>query len=136
MGEKKACNCLLLKVNQIGTVTESIAAHQLAKASGWGTMVSHRSGETEDSFIADLVVGLSTTRSKLVLLAALSACLSTTRSCALKRSWALRPSLPGRVSATRCRIYPFYDILLMKSNLFSGMCGILKDMVFIVSLCW
>lgn len=58
--EKKACNCLLLKVNQIGSVTESIRAHQLAKANGWGTMVSHRSGETEDTFIADLVVGLST----------------------------------------------------------------------------
>jgi len=58
--ERKSCNCLLLKVNQIGTVTEAIKAHQLAKASGWGTMVSHRSGETEDSFIADLVVGLST----------------------------------------------------------------------------
>lgn len=58
--EKKACNCLLLKVNQIGTVTESIQAHLLAKSNGWGTMVSHRSGETEDSFIADLVVGLST----------------------------------------------------------------------------
>lgn len=58
--EKKACNCLLLKVNQIGTVTESIQAHLLAKANGWGTMVSHRSGETEDTFIADLVVGLST----------------------------------------------------------------------------
>ncbi|CAH1185180.1 unnamed protein product [Phyllotreta striolata] len=58
--EKKACNCLLLKVNQIGTVTESIEAHLLAKANGWGTMVSHRSGETEDTFIADLVVGLST----------------------------------------------------------------------------
>ncbi|EDV57371.2 uncharacterized protein Dere_GG24579, isoform B [Drosophila erecta] len=58
--EKKACNCLLLKVNQIGTVTESIAAHLLAKQNGWGTMVSHRSGETEDSFIGDLVVGLST----------------------------------------------------------------------------
>ncbi|KAK6617850.1 hypothetical protein RUM43_014079 [Polyplax serrata] len=58
--EKKACNCLLLKVNQIGTVTESIRAHKLAKSNGWGTMVSHRSGETEDSFIADLVVGLST----------------------------------------------------------------------------
>lgn len=40
--EKKACNCLLLKVNQIGTVTESIRAHQLAKKNGWGTMVSHR----------------------------------------------------------------------------------------------
>ena len=58
--ERKACNCLLLKVNQIGSVTESIAAHKLAKENGWGTMVSHRSGETEDSFIADLVVGLST----------------------------------------------------------------------------
>ncbi|XP_066252481.1 enolase [Euwallacea similis] len=58
--EKKACNCLLLKVNQIGSVTESIRAHQLAKQNGWGTMVSHRSGETEDTFIADLVVGLST----------------------------------------------------------------------------
>ncbi|XP_057662202.1 enolase-like [Diorhabda carinulata] len=55
-----ACNCLLLKVNQIGSVTESIQAHQLAKSNGWGTMVSHRSGETEDTFIADLVVGLST----------------------------------------------------------------------------
>lgn len=58
--EKKCCNCLLLKVNQIGTVSESIKAHLLAKSNGWGTMVSHRSGETEDTFIADLVVGLST----------------------------------------------------------------------------
>jgi len=58
--DKKACNCLLLKVNQIGSVTESIRAHNLAKKNGWGTMVSHRSGETEDTFIADLVVGLST----------------------------------------------------------------------------
>ncbi|XP_047492730.1 enolase isoform X2 [Penaeus chinensis] len=58
--EKKACNCLLLKVNQIGSVTESIDAHLLAKKNGWGTMVSHRSGETEDCFIADLVVGLCT----------------------------------------------------------------------------
>ncbi|KAF7275315.1 hypothetical protein GWI33_011874 [Rhynchophorus ferrugineus] len=58
--EKDACNCLLLKVNQIGTITEAIKAHLLAKKSGWGTMVSHRSGETEDTLIADLVVGLST----------------------------------------------------------------------------
>lgn len=58
--DKNACNCLLLKVNQIGSVTESIAAHNLAKKNGWGTMVSHRSGETEDCFIADLVVGLAT----------------------------------------------------------------------------
>lgn len=58
--DKDACNCLLLKVNQIGTVTEAIRAHLLSKQNGWGTMVSHRSGETEDTFIADLVVGLST----------------------------------------------------------------------------
>jgi len=58
--DKKACNALLLKVNQIGSVTESIRAHQMAKDQGWGTMVSHRSGETEDCFIADLVVGLGT----------------------------------------------------------------------------
>merc|ERR1712117_81298 len=50
--DKKACNGLLLKVNQIGSVTEAIKAHNMAKAQGWGTMVSHRSGETEDCFIA------------------------------------------------------------------------------------
>ncbi|XP_072497423.1 beta-enolase isoform X3 [Notamacropus eugenii] len=58
--EKRACNCLLLKVNQIGSVTESIQACKLAQTNGWGVMVSHRSGETEDTFIADLVVGLCT----------------------------------------------------------------------------
>merc|ERR1711920_512297 len=56
----QACNALLLKVNQIGSITESIDAANLAMRSGWGVMVSHRSGETEDSFIADLVVGLRT----------------------------------------------------------------------------
>ena len=58
--ERKACNALLLKVNQIGSVTESIQACQLSQENGWGVMVSHRSGETEDTFIADLVVGLCT----------------------------------------------------------------------------
>ncbi|CAK4624072.1 hypothetical protein LEN26_006347 [Aphanomyces euteiches] len=56
----KACNALLLKVNQIGSVTESVQAVKDAKAAGWGVMTSHRSGETEDSYIADLAVGLST----------------------------------------------------------------------------
>jgi len=58
--EKKACNALLLKVNQIGSVTESIKAAKLSMDNGWGVMCSHRSGETEDSFIADMVVGLGT----------------------------------------------------------------------------
>uniref|UniRef100_A0A8C9TK75 phosphopyruvate hydratase n=1 Tax=Scleropages formosus TaxID=113540 RepID=A0A8C9TK75_SCLFO len=57
---EKACNCLLLKVNQIGTVTESLQACKMAQSNSWGVMVSHRSGETEDTFIADLVVGLCT----------------------------------------------------------------------------
>lgn len=56
--EKKACSALLLKVNQIGTLSESIQAAQDSYKAGWGVMVSHRSGETEDTFIADLSVGL------------------------------------------------------------------------------
>merc|ERR1712039_520365 len=58
--DDKACNALLLKVNQIGTVTESINAVKLCKTNGWGVMCSHRSGETEDATIADLAVGLCT----------------------------------------------------------------------------
>merc|ERR1712032_1128687 len=49
----KACNALLLKVNQIGSITEAIEASNMSQQAGWGVMVSHRSGETEDSFIAD-----------------------------------------------------------------------------------
>ena len=56
--ELKACNTLLLKVNQIGSVSEAIEAFKLAKKAKWKVMVSHRSGETEDSFIADLAVGV------------------------------------------------------------------------------
>merc|ERR1711879_109986 len=58
--DDKACNALLLKVNQIGSVSESIEAVAMSKGAGWGVMASHRSGETEDSFIADLAVGLGT----------------------------------------------------------------------------
>ena len=56
--ELKSCNALLLKVNQIGTLTESIQAAKDSYAAGWAVMVSHRSGETEDVTIADIVVGL------------------------------------------------------------------------------
>ena len=57
---EKACNALLCKVNQIGTLTEAIAAVEMAKRAGWTAIVSHRSGETEDATIADLVVALNT----------------------------------------------------------------------------
>lgn len=56
----KACNALLLKVNQIGSITEAIQAVKDSKKAGWGVMTSHRSGETEDTYIADLAVGLCT----------------------------------------------------------------------------
>ncbi len=57
---EKSCNCLLLKVNQIGTLTEALEAAELARKNKWKVMVSHRSGETADTFIADLVVALGT----------------------------------------------------------------------------
>jgi enolase len=60
----RAANALLLKVNQIGTVTESIDAARMATDNDWNVVVSHRSGETEDTFIADLVVGLDAGQSK------------------------------------------------------------------------
>ena len=56
--EKNLCNGLILKPNQIGTITEALAAAKLAKSYGWKIMVSHRSGETNDDFIADLAVGI------------------------------------------------------------------------------
>jgi len=58
--DEKAGNCLLLKVNQIGSLTEAINAAKMAFENGFNVMVSHRSGETEDSFISDLAVGLCT----------------------------------------------------------------------------
>jgi enolase len=56
----KASNSILIKPNQIGTLTETIAAIKMAQEAGWTAVVSHRSGETEDTTIADLAVGLNT----------------------------------------------------------------------------
>ncbi len=63
--DQKLCNSLLLKINQIGTLTESFQAARVAIDAGWTVMVSHRSGETEDSFIADLAVALGCGQIKL-----------------------------------------------------------------------
>jgi len=57
--EQGVGNSILIKLNQIGTVTETLEAIELAKSAGYTTVISHRSGETEDSFIADLAVGVS-----------------------------------------------------------------------------
>ncbi|KAL9274597.1 Cytosolic enolase 3-like protein, partial [Drosera capensis] len=58
--QDSTCNALLLKVNHVGTVSEAIEAVKLAKDAQWGVSISHGSGETEDTFIADLSVGLAT----------------------------------------------------------------------------
>jgi enolase len=58
--DEKACNAILVKVNQIGTLTEAIDAVQLARENGMNAIISHRSGETEDTTISHLVVGLAT----------------------------------------------------------------------------
>ncbi|OPX71402.1 MAG: Enolase [Methanoregulaceae archaeon PtaB.Bin152] len=58
--QEGVANAVLIKLNQIGTVTETIAAIELAHSQGWGAMVSHRSGETVDSFIADFTVAMGT----------------------------------------------------------------------------
>jgi enolase len=61
---EKSANCLLLKVNQIGTVSEAMQAAAFAEKNGWKIMVSHRSGETSDTFIADLAVGIGCSQIK------------------------------------------------------------------------
>lgn len=58
--QKKIANAILIKLNQIGTVTETIEAVEMARKSGYASVVSHRSGETEDTFIADFVVAMGT----------------------------------------------------------------------------
>lgn len=57
--EKNVANAILIKLNQIGTLTETLDAIEMAKMAAYGTIISHRSGETEDSFIADLAVGMN-----------------------------------------------------------------------------
>ena len=101
---QKACNALLLKVNQIGSVTESIQACTMAQKAGWGVMVSHRSGETEDTFIADLVVGLCTGQVRMTA----HSCKSQPHSCfyfkwfhfLIDQDWS---ALPQRAS---CEVQP------------------------------
>jgi hypothetical protein len=109
---------LLLKVNQIGTITEAIQAAKDAYGAGWGVMVSHRSGETEDVTIADISVGLRCGQivslnyhviilrapfvtdhyRNPVLHAVVSDLPNSTRFCASKKNWERTPSTPAKAS--------------------------------------
>ena len=79
-------NSILVKVNQIGTLTETLEAMRLAASAGYTSIVSHRSGETEDAFIADLAVATNAGRSRPGRPAAPIASQNTTNCCALKKN--------------------------------------------------
>jgi len=98
--EEKAANAILIKVNQIGSLTETIAAVKMAHDAGWKAVMSHRSGETEDTTISHLAVGLNTGqiktgRLKLEALAAPTEWLNITNSFASKKSLAMKHTLPA-----------------------------------------
>ena len=90
--DKKIANSILIKFNQIGTLTETLEAIQMAKAAGYTAVISHRSGETEDSTIADLAVGTSAGQIKTGSCAVPIACPSTTNCCASKSNWQVKLS--------------------------------------------
>ena len=86
---------MLVKVNQIGSLTETLDAVDLAHRTGFSCMMSHRSGETEDTTIADLAVATTAVRSRPAPRPAATGSPSTTSSCGSRRSSPTRPCTPG-----------------------------------------
>ena len=84
---EKAGNVILIKVNQIGTLSETMDAIYQAKQAGFGVIISHRSGETEDSFIADLSVASNAGQIKTARFPVLTGWPNITSSCVSKKSW-------------------------------------------------
>ena len=99
---RKVANSILIKVNQIGTLTETVEAVLMAQKAGYGTVISHRSGETEDSFIADLAVALNAgqiktgSASRSERIAKYNQLLRLEESLGAKSSYAGRSVLKGR----------------------------------------
>ena len=98
--EQKLANAVLIKPNQIGTLTETIEAVRAAQAAGWSAVLSHRSGETEDSTIADLAVAPGCAQIKAGAPAAASARQSTTVCSPLNRNSAGNARYAGRAAFT------------------------------------
>ncbi len=96
--DEHVANSILIKVNQIGTLTETIEAIQLATRNGYTSISSHRSGETEDSTIADLAVALSTGQIKTGAPRGPIGSPSTISCCGSRKNWARRPDMPARCS--------------------------------------
>ncbi|GAB4008816.1 hypothetical protein GCM10029992_66150 [Glycomyces albus] len=93
--EEKSANGLLVKVNQIGSLTETTDAVDMAHRAGFGCMMSHRSGETEDTTIADLAVAMGTGQIKTGAPPAASASPSTTSCCASRKTSTTPPATPA-----------------------------------------
>ena len=85
--ERNVANAILVKVNQIGTLTEAVEAIELAQKSGYRAIVSHRSGETEDTTIADLAVAFNTGRSRPARRAGESVWQNTISFCGSRKRW-------------------------------------------------
>ena len=92
---ERSANSVLIKVNQIGTLTETLEAVAMASSAGWTCVMSHRSGETEDATIADLAVATVAARRSSARPPAPTAPRSTTSSSASRKSWAAPPTTPA-----------------------------------------
>ena len=104
--DKGAANALLVKVNQIGTLTETLDAVALAHHSGYRTMMSHRSGETEDTTIADLAVAAEAADQDRCAPRAASASRSTTSCCGSKKPSVTPPATPATWPSPNTRPKP------------------------------
>jgi cell division protein FtsB len=101
--DKGIANSILIKINQIGTLTETFAAIEMAKRAGYTAVISHRSGETEDSTIADIAVGVERWPDQDRFDEPLRPHEpSTTSSCASKKTWATWPCIRAAAPSTTC----------------------------------
>jgi enolase len=101
--KERAANAILIKVNQIGTLTETIDAVALAKRAGFAAVISHRSGETEDTTIADLVVALETGQIKTGSLSRTDRVAKYNRLMEIERELGATARYPGRAAFPRFR---------------------------------
>ena len=99
--KEKAANAILIKVNQVGTLTETTDAVALAKRAGFATVISHRSGETEDTTIADLAVALGTGQIKTGSLSRTDRVAKYNRLMEIERELGPNAKYPGRSAFKR-----------------------------------
>ena len=99
--QQRAANAILIKVNQIGTLTETFEAIELAKRAGFGTVISHRSGETEDTTIADIAVGTNALQIKTGSLSRSDRTAKYNQLLRIEEDLGESASYPGREALTR-----------------------------------